>query len=252
MSILERDGRVIYFIGGDNYFSHPQDDVKSRRYVLASLMENSHVRAVDLEGAPLLIAHRTLMNWTAQYRKDGSASFFRNAPAAKPPIMSADMNAQCAKLLAEGLRPSEAARRVGIKESTLRKALKRRAIPELPRTEPEGGRVAGSTKSERSREDAEAASGMGTACTRADERIAAAIGLAECATTRFEPGRGVQMAGVLSGLPALCANRLLSGLGPASEAAAGLLQRAAHTRCVGLHGPGSDPSSGRAAQHSAG
>ena len=54
---------------------------------------------------------------------------------------------------------------------------------------------------------------MGTACTRADERVAAAVGLAQCATTRFEPGQDVQMAGLLTGLPALCANGLLSGLG---------------------------------------
>lgn len=222
LSILERDGQVIYFVGGDNYFSHPQGDIKSRRFVLASLMENGHVRAVDLAAAPLLIPHRTLMNWTAQYRKEGSAAFFRNAPVAKPPVMNAQMNAQCASLLAQGLRPAEVARRVGIKESTLRKALKRQAIPELPRqaesvgSQADGGTVAvdaASTKSERSREDAQAADGMGMACTRADERIAAAIGLAQCATTRFEPGRDVQLAGLLTGLPALCANGLLSGLG---------------------------------------
>lgn len=215
LSILERDGQVIYFVGGDNYFSHPQDDFKSRRFALASLMENGHVRAVDLQGAPLLIPHRTLMNWTARYRNEGSAAFFRNAPAAKPPVMNAQMNAHCASLLAEGLRPSEVARRAGVKESTLRKALQRQAIPELPRGEPQrqSERDAGSTKSERSREDAQAADGMGTACTRADERIAAAIGLAQCATTRFEPSRDVQLAGLLTGLPALCANGLLSGLG---------------------------------------
>jgi hypothetical protein len=72
LSILERDGQVVYFVGGDNYFSHPQGDIKSRRYVLASLMENGHVRAVDLAAAPLLIPHRTLMNWTAQFRKEDS------------------------------------------------------------------------------------------------------------------------------------------------------------------------------------
>jgi len=38
------------------------------------------------------------------------------------------------------------------------------------------------------------------------------MGLAECATTRFEAGCDVQMAGLLAGLPALCANGLLSGL----------------------------------------
>lgn len=236
LSILEREGQVIYFVGGDNYFSHPQDDVKSRRFVLASLMENGHVRAVDLAGPPLLIAQRTLMNWTAQYRKDGSVSFFRNVPTVRPTVMDAEMNAQCAALLAEGLRPSVVARRVGIKESTLRKARKRGAIPALPALpaspegcavgdEPEldqaGGKAGGSTKSERSREDAQAANGMGVACTRADDRIAAAVGLSQCASTRFEPGQDVQMAGVLSALPALCANGLLSGLGRHLNLAAG-------------------------------
>jgi transposase-like protein len=219
LCILERDGQVIYFVGGDNYFSHPQDDVKSRRFVLASLMESSHVRAVDLEGAPLLIPHRTLMNWVAQYRKNGSVSFFRNAPVARPSVMSAEVSAQCAALLADGLRPSVVARRVGIQESTLRKAIKRQAIAVLPECtdanvqQGAGSTEAGSTKAERSREDAEAADAMGMACTRADERVAAAVGLAQCATTRFEPGQDVQMAGLLTGLPALCANGLLSGLG---------------------------------------
>jgi hypothetical protein len=214
LSILERDGQVIYFVGGDNYFSHPQGDVKSRRFVLASLMESGHVRAVDLEGAPLCIAHRTLMNWVAQYRKDGSVSFFRNAPVARPSVMSAEVSAQCAALLAEGLRPSVVARRVGIQESTLRKAIKRQAIAVLPEcSDAHAQRGAGSTKAERSRDDAQAADAMGTACTRADERVAAAVGLAQCATTRFEPGQDVQMAGLLTGLPALCANGLLSGLG---------------------------------------
>ncbi|HWZ08969.1 MAG TPA: hypothetical protein VNY53_18920 [Bradyrhizobium sp.] len=54
---------------------------------------------------------------------------------------------------------------------------------------------------------------MGTACTRADERVAAAMGLAGCAAARFEAGHDVQMAGLLAGLPALCANGLLTGLG---------------------------------------
>jgi hypothetical protein len=110
------------------------------------------------------------------------------------------------------------ARRTGINESTLRKALERQAIPASPRSsacavEPEAGPGVGSTKSERSRDDAQAGLGIGVACTRADERIAAAVGLSQCATTRFEQGCDVQMAGVLAGLPALCANGLLSGLG---------------------------------------
>lgn len=213
LSILEKDEWVTYFVGGDNYFSHRKGEMQSRRFALASLMENGHVRACDLEGSPLLIPHRTLMNWTAQYRKDGPASFFRTTDRPKPRVMTPDKSAECATLLAAGIRPSEVARRANLKESTLRKALQRQGVPRLPEGRDDDSKTTGSTKTERSRADAEAASGMGTACTRADERVAAAMGLAECATARFEPGCDVQMAGLLVGLPALCANGLLSGLG---------------------------------------
>lgn len=214
LSVLQKDGRVTYFVGGDNYFSHPEGDMQSRRFALVSLMENGHVRARDLEVSPLLIPHRTLMNWTKQYRTDGASSFYRLPARQKPRVMTPDKNAECASHIALGVHPSEVARRAGIKDSTLRKALKRGTVPLLPEVAVEdSAKISASTKSERSREDAEAADGMGTACTRADERVAAAMGLAECATTRFEAGCDVQMAGLLTGLPALCANGLLSGIG---------------------------------------
>jgi hypothetical protein len=213
LSILEKNGVVTYFVGGDNYFSHPTGDRKSRRFALASLMDNGHVRARDLEKAPLGLPHRTLMNWNEQLRKEGPASFFREAETSRPPVMTPEKIAQCAGLIAEGLRPSVVARRAGIQESTLRKALKREVVPRLAKTPAaDAPQNIGSSKSERSRADAQAADGMGTACTRADERVAAAMGLATCATARFEAGHDVQMAGLLAGLPALCANGLLNGL----------------------------------------
>lgn len=215
LSILDKDGWVTYFVGGDNYFSHPQEDIRSRRFALASLMENGHVRARDLEQPPLCIAHRTLMNWIKQNRKAGSSSFFHIPDPVKPRVMTAHTSAQCASLLAQGIRPSVVARQVGIHESTLRKAVQRGAVVPLAvsiaQDSAQGAPVL-STKSERSRADAEAAEAMGTACTRADERVQAAMGLAQCASTRFEPGCDVQMAGLLTGLPALCANGLFSGL----------------------------------------
>jgi hypothetical protein len=111
-------------------------------------------------------------------------------------------------------RPSEVARLAGINESTLRKALGRQGFPHLAETPATNDqKEIGSSKSERSRAGAEAAGGMGAACTRADERVAAAMGLVECATARFKAGHDVQMAGLLAGPPALCANGLLMGLG---------------------------------------
>ncbi|MCM8623326.1 MAG: helix-turn-helix domain-containing protein, partial [Candidatus Accumulibacter sp.] len=131
LAILEKDGQVTYFVGGDNYFSHAAGDEASRRFALASLMENGHVKAAELERAPLNIPHRTLMNWVGQSRKAGPSSFFRPAAPSKPRIMTPDKSAECARLLSEGKRPSEVARQVGVKESTLRKAIGRQAVPHL-------------------------------------------------------------------------------------------------------------------------
>ena len=48
--------------GGDHDFSHAVGDQASRRFVLASLLENGLVKAMELESAPLTIPHRTLTN----------------------------------------------------------------------------------------------------------------------------------------------------------------------------------------------
>ena len=213
LAILEKDGQAIYFVGGDNYFSHPVGDDAGRRFALTSLMENGHVKAVELERPPLCIPHRTLMNWVRQSREAGPSSFFRPAAASRPRIMTPEKSAECARLLSEGKRPAEVARQVGVQESTLRKAIRRQGVPQLaPLLQDAGELEAATTKSERSRADAEAAAGMGTACTRADERIQTALGLATGATTRFEASHDVAMGGLLAGLPALCANGLLTGL----------------------------------------
>jgi len=154
LSILEKDGSVTYFLGRDNYFSHPTGDRKSERFTLTSLMENGHVRACDLEQPPLNIPHRTLMHWKAQYRKDGPASFFREHEGPRPPVMTPEKSAECAGLLADGRRPSEVARLAGIKDSTLRKALGRRGVPRLAKVPASNDQQAiGSSKSERSPRD---------------------------------------------------------------------------------------------------
>ena len=170
------------------------------------------MRARDLEGAPLVIPRRTLMNWKAQYRKDGPTSFFRTVKGPKARVMTPEKTAECARILADGVHPAEAARRAGLNESTLRKALARQAIPDLALDAREGHELssvrdgrsgASASKSERSRTDGEAASGLGVACTRADERVAAAMGLAGSATARFEAGHDVQMGGLLAGIMSL-------------------------------------------------
>ena len=214
LSILKKDGTVTYFVGSDNYFSHIEGDRNGERFAFTTLMINRHVRASELENAPLCLAHRTLMNWVKQYREEGPGSFFVVEPSkAKPPVMTPDKVAECVHFLAEGCCPAEAARRTGVDASTLRKAIAQgRVVSTICASPQSQAEPSGSTKGERSQIDASAADGIGTACTRADERIAATMGLVQSAVSRFEPCADVSMGGLLVGLPSLCSNGLLSGI----------------------------------------
>ncbi len=68
-------------------------------------------------------------------------------------------------------------------------------------------------KSQRTVQDAAAADGLGMACTRVLDRVAAALGLLPGgAATRFEPCRDVPLGGVMCALPALAQNGLFRHL----------------------------------------
>jgi len=215
VSVLKKEGRVTYFVGSDNFFSHAETDDAGHRFAIATLITNRHVRASEVETSCLGIAHRTLMNWTRQLAEKGPGSFYTPHPVRGGAVITPAKASECGRHLATGATIPEVARKAGVNESTLRKAVGSGRVVRIAVTDmtlsPES--LEGTTKSERSGLDAQAAEGMGTACTRADERMAAAMGLLKKAVTRFEACRDVDMGGLLAGLPALCGNGLLSGLG---------------------------------------
>jgi transposase-like protein len=215
LSVLKQEGRVTYFVGPDNYFSHAETDAAGPRFAMATLLANGHVRASEVEGSGLGIAHRTLMHWTRQLDQKGPGSFYAPRPRRGGAVMTPEKAAECGRLLAAGETIAGVARLTGVGESTLRKAVRSGRVlrPAATGVSASPGGAEGTTKSERGRSDARAAEGMGTACTRADERMAAALGLLKSALTRFERCRDVDLGGLLAGLPALCGNGLLSGLG---------------------------------------
>ena len=213
LSVLKKDGQVTYFTGPDNFFSHAETDDAGQRLAITTLMANGHVRACEVEKSSLGIPHRTLMNWARQLAEKGGGSFY--APQAKRggAVITPEKAAECGRLLDDGEPLAAVARQAGVKESTLRKAVHAGRVVRASGVAAVQGVVEGTTKSERGRLDAQAAEGMGTACTRAGDRMAAALGLMNSAVTRFESCRDVHLGGLLVGLPALCGNGLLSGLG---------------------------------------
>jgi len=242
VSRLAKDGQVTWFVGADSYFAHPAGASAGQRLALATLMVNGHARPCQIPKT-LGIAPRSLARWRKQLVTQGAGSFYQPRGVRGAAVLTAETSAQCQRLLDEGHSIAATARLVGINDSTLRKAIAAGRITQSDATRQAAAPADGqaSTKSRRSRIDAEAADGIGTACTRAEERSAAAFGLADGTATRFEPATDRMLGGVLCGLPALCANGLFSGLGATSRAAQGLLPRPAHPLRARLHGAGPHP-----------
>ncbi len=213
LSVLKKDGTTTYFIGADNYYAHSDGDRAGERFAIATLVANGHVRACDVTASPLGIAPRTLMNWTKQLSDRGPGSFFAPRTKRTNSTLTAEKALACLQFLEAGETTASAARLAGVPDSTLRKAITAGRLQRLCAANAPGAPEVATSKSARSQVDADAAKGMGTACTRADERMAASLGLIKSARTRYDPCLDVPQGGVLAGLPALCANGLLSGLG---------------------------------------
>lgn len=233
VSRLEKEGEVTWWVGQDSYFSHPAAEQDGQRLALAILMANGYARPGQISAA-LGIAPRSLMRWGRQFKERGAGSFYAPRAVRGAAVLTPERIAECQSLLAAGLTIAVAARQAGIGESALRKAVAAGRVAKPRPPAPSSATPATAvplTKSQRSQSDAAAAEGIGTACTRADERAAAACGLAESAATRFEPGHDIMLGGVLCGLPSLCANGLFSGLDRHLRLPAGFYG-ALHILCV--------------------
>src|SRR3990167_5319366 len=194
VSVLKKEERVTYFVGGDNYFSHKVDDKAGLQLAITTLIANRHIRASEVEKSCFGIPHRTLMRWMRQCDELGPGSFYTPHAVRGGTVITSEKAIECGRLLDDGQRLADVARYAGINESALRKAAKSKRIPRHPDKAAEVSRpMPGETKSDRSRLDAVAATGLGTACTRIEERMAAAFGLIGGAATRFEACKDVVM-----------------------------------------------------------
>ncbi|MCP4339201.1 MAG: hypothetical protein GY799_10015 [Desulfobulbaceae bacterium] len=119
--------------------------------------------------------------------------------------MTQEVLEKAQNLLDNEYSKKEVAEELGVKYDTFRKAIN---DGRLKTKEPSESTT---NKSTRTVVDAAAANGMGTACTRVEERAYAAFGVCEGAPVRFEPCLDVPNGGVLCALPALLVNGLLEG-----------------------------------------
>ena len=195
-------------------YRHRAGDLRSFRLTIAQLVDSGACRSSEAIKA-FGISKSSMDRALRQYRAGGIESFFkRNAPARdRGRVLTAEVLARAQELLDEGLSKAAAAGQLGVSQDTLRRAVWDGRLHEK-KTGGQSATDPASDKSQRSIEDARAGEGLGTGCTRAGERMLAALGALDGAAIRFEHCRHVPYGGVLCALGALLANGLLS---PARE-----------------------------------
>jgi hypothetical protein len=214
ISVVREQGQWIYFCGAQPVFQHAEGDRRAFRMFTAQLISQGACRQVDVVRA-FGVSKNCVIRSVQTYRAGGVGAFYTPRTPRGASVITPEVAVRAQQGLAAGLSPRQVAQELGLKLDTLRRAIQRgRVIPPCPPQPgpptPEHAPIprppAATDRSARAVEDA--AAGMGTACTRPDERVLAAVGLLDGATTRFQTCRDVSFGGLLCALPALAENGL--------------------------------------------
>jgi transposase len=205
VSVWREAQQWTYFLGTYPVYSHRADDQRMFRLVTAQLIQSGacrHKEIIETFGVSKSSVNRALK----KLREQGAEAFFkRREGRGSGSVLTPQILDQAQALLDQGYSRRDLADELGVKYDTLRKAIHDGRLRE---TKPSDTATA---KSSRDVVDAQAAEGLGTACTRTEERIVAAFGVCDGAPVRFERCLDVPKGGVLCALPLLLANGLLEG-----------------------------------------
>jgi hypothetical protein len=182
--------------------------------VTAQLICQGTCRQKDLVRA-FGVSKNSVIRSVNRYRAGGVGAFSTPRAPRGAAVITPAVAAEAQRLLGAGWSPREVAQELGLKLDTLGKAIQQRRLirpcppqPGEPTTDKALLPSPPTATDKSTRAGADAAAEMGTACTRPDERVWAAVGLLNGASTCFESGRDVSFGGALCALPALAENGL--------------------------------------------
>jgi len=205
LTVIRNGEEWTYYLSLYPIYKHHANDDKHFRLIAAQLIESKTCKQCEIMRA-FGVSRRRLNRAETQLKERGVASFFSKRAGRKGgTVLTPDKLQQAQELLYGGESRSEVSSSLNVKPDTLRKAINDGRLKELSVAISKQG----STMSERSSKDTLASLGMGTACTRPDERLAAAFGLSDGAVQRFENCIDVPFGGVLCAVPALLATGFL-------------------------------------------
>lgn len=218
LSVENKDGFWYYFMGLNPIFSHEDNDYASFRMFTSQLIVSGQCKNIDIVRA-FGVSPGSVKNGVKKYKEGGIKAFFQARKGRGGSILTEKVKKECQKLLDNGCSRKDICEKFDIKYETLRKAIidGRLHEPEIDKAAADKG----SSKSDRTKEDAKAGAVLGVACTRTSERSLASVGQLNRASSEFENCLDLTFGGVLCALPALDACGLYRHLDILPELPAG-------------------------------
>jgi hypothetical protein len=214
ISVARGNGHWTYFCGVSPVFRHPENDHRSFRMFIAQLICQGACRQAEIVRA-FGVSKNSVIRSVHAYRAGNVAAFYAPRVTRGASVLTPEVAAQAQRLLDAGHSPREVAEELGLKCDTLRKAIQQGRLTKpaplqlrVPASENPAAPQPPAPTDKSARAAQDAAAEMGTACTRPVERVLAAFGFSNGASTRFEICHDVSFGGVLCALPALAENGL--------------------------------------------
>ncbi len=203
VSVWCEEDRWTYFMSTYPIYSHDAKDLRMFRMVTAQLIESGVCRQVEILKT-FGVSKSSVARSQRKLQQGGTEAFFKPRQGRKGgSVLTPSVLEKAQELLNQGYSRCNISDELKVKPDTLRKAFSDGRLHEFEHTDP------ATTKSLRTQTDAAVGGGMGTACTRVEERSLVAFGKSIGASIQFESCLDVPNGGVLCALPALLANGLL-------------------------------------------
>ena len=211
LSVWQDEDRWTYFMGMNPLYSHHPSNRKLFQMITSMLIDSGSCRSIDIINT-FSIAKSNVNRALKLYRSEGIDGFYKpRKTRSGGSVLTPDKLERGQQLINGNLSRHEVAEELGVSYDTLRKAISSGRLEEHSEPSKPPEIEIATSKSGRDLLDYQAAEGMGTACTRVEERVQAAFGICDGAVERFEPCLDVPNGGALVALPSLLSNGLMEG-----------------------------------------
>jgi len=202
LAVEKRDDHVYYFSGFMPVFIHQENDTASFRMITAQFCVNGNAKQMDIVRA-FGVTKISVKRAVSLYRRKGARGFFEPRRTRGASVLTQDVLHKAQELLSSNTPAEAIAKQLDINYDTFRKAIYQGRLHKPANPSPTAAR---STKGLRSKEDSQAAMGMGATNTMG--RVSARFGLGPQLPV-FESADDVSCGGLLLAVPALLACGLL-------------------------------------------